>query len=377
MSADLNQLDKLLELIEQHIDLENHQRVDQRYRRSLAYEEVDHPPLVSQPEFGKRWELPKPWEKFEHYSYRQAFDDPAAMMQNMLLDRVVPGLILKDDSPLAIRNDHGTIQIASILGGAWEMHENNYPWVKSLGSSEAIRALVEEDRDIDWNCGVLPQSTWTLEFYNEKLSDYSTCKEAIQISLPDLQGPVDTADILWGTEIFLMMLQEPQLVTSLMDKIVRAMLDVIDHYRKLTYDRLNPAANTQHGYNVPGRLMIRNDSAIMVSPDTYRQVIAPQDAKLLKEVGSGSIHFCGNGQHLVEPMLEIPNLRGLDFGQAEMMDIKKIYEMASQRKVALTCLKPPRDDLMSGKTVTDFPTGVVCICNTETINGAREIVMAH
>ena len=377
MSADLKQLDKLLELIEQHIDLEHSQGVDERYRRSLAYEEVDYPPLVFQSELGKPWKLPKPWDTFERYNYRQAFEDPAAMMQNMLLDRVVPGLILKDDSPLAIRNDHGTIQIASILGGAWEMHENNYPWVKSLGSSEAIRALVEEDRDIDFSCGVQPQSMRTLEFYNEKLSGYPKCKEAIQISLPDLQGPVDTADILWGTEIFLMILQEPQLVTAIMDKIVRTMLAVADHYRKLTYDRLYPVANTQHGYNIPGRLLIRNDSAIMVSPDTYHQVIAPQDARLLKEVGGGSIHFCGNGQHLVEPMLEIPDLRGLDFGQAGMINVKKIYEIARQQKVALTCLKPSRDDLTSGQAVADFPTGVVFICNTETIDDARGVVMAY
>ena len=39
-----------------------------------------------------------------------------------------------------------------------------------------------------------------------------------------LQGPIDTADILWGSEIFLMMLQEPELVTALLGKVVRTML---------------------------------------------------------------------------------------------------------------------------------------------------------
>jgi hypothetical protein len=188
---------------------------------------------------------------------------------------------------------------------------------------------------------------------------------------------MDTADILWGTEIFLMILQEPKLVTALMDKIIRTMLAVIGHYRELAYDRLDPAANTQHGYNIPGRLMIRNDSSIMISPDAYREVVRPSDAKLLQEVGTGSIHFCGNGQHLVEPMLEIPDLRGLDLGQADMMDVKKIYDMASQRKVALTCLKPSRDELVSVQAVADFPTGAVFVYNTETIEDACEVVAAY
>ena len=377
MSANLKQLDALLELIEQHIDIGHIKGIDERYRRSLAYEEVDCPPLVCQPAFGKCWQLPEPWDKFEHYSYKQSFDDPVAMMQNMLLDRVVPGLILKDDSALAIRNDHGTIQIASLLSGSWQLHEDNYPWVKSLGSTEAIRALVENNNEIDVQGGVLPQSIRTLGFYQEKLSRYPRCKQGIQISLPDLQGPMDTADILWGTEIFLMILQEPELVIALLEKVVRTMLAATEHYRRYTYDRLDPAGNSQHGYNIPGRLMIRNDSSIMISPDTYREIVLPSDATLLQKVGKGSIHFCGNGQHLVEPMLEIPDLCGFDFGQAKMMDVKKIYEIASQRKVALTCLKPSRNEFISGQAATDFPTGVVMAYNTESIDDAYEVITAY
>ena len=115
----------------------------------------------------------------------------------------------------------------------------------------------------------------------------------------------------------------------------------------------------------------------MISPDTYGEIVGPSDAKLLQKVGKGSIHFCGNGQHLVEPMLEIPDLCGLDFGQADMMDIKKIYEMAQERKVALTCLKPSRHELISGQVVADFPTGVVLVYNTESIDDACEVVAAY
>lgn len=377
MSADRVQLTDLLELIEAQIDLEHCREVDERYRAALSCEEVDRPPLVCQRESGTRWQLPEPWNRFRHYTYREAFDDPCAMMQKMLLDRVVPGLILNDDNPLAIRNDHGTIQIASLIGGAWEMHGDNYPWVKSLGSTDAIRELVEADRAIDWDGGVLPQSFRTLEFYNEMLSQYPRCKVAIQVSLPDLQGPVDTADILWGSEIFLMMLQEPELVMALMDKIVRTMLAVAERYRGLAQDHLDPVANTQHGYNIPGRFMIRDDSAIMVSPDTYRDVIAPFDARLLEDVGSGTIHFCGNGQHLVEAMLEIPGLRGLDFGQAELMDIKLIYDLARPQGVALTRLIPSRAALVSGEAAREFPTGCAFVYTTGDIEDAAEVVRMY
>ncbi|MHB9071626.1 MAG: uroporphyrinogen decarboxylase/cobalamine-independent methonine synthase family protein [Sedimentisphaerales bacterium] len=374
MSGELNQLNELLNLIEKQIDICHCGSIDERYRAALSYQDVDMPPLVIQSTFGKSWILPEPWNRFEQYPYRQAFDEPAKMMQNMLLNRVVPGLILKDDNPLAIRNDHGTIQIAGLLGGQWHFHDNNYPWVSSLGSTEAIHKLVESDFEIDFNKGVIPQSTKTLEFYHEQLSQRPKCSETIQISLPDIQGPMDTADILWGSEILVEILANPKLVSALLGKIVNVMILAERYYRRFAVDRLDPLANTQHGYNIPGRLLIRNDSSIMVSPETYRQMIKPQDARLLKEIGAGSIHFCGNGRHLIESMLEIPDLRGIDLGQPELMDIKALYSLCSDSKVALTNLTPPREDLISGKAVKDYPTGVVFVYHTENIADALEVI---
>ena len=377
MAADLRQLNELLGLIEEQIDIEHCRRVDDRYRRALSHEPLDRPPLYIQPRFPATWKLPQPWARFQRYSYRQAFDDPAAMLQNMLLSRVVSALLLKNDNLLAIRNDHGTIQIASLLGGQWHFHEDNYPWVGSLGSTDAIAELIAGNDPIDVNAGVMPQSTQALKFYRQQLAQYPNCNQAIQISLPDLQGPIDTADILWGSEIFAEILAHPQLVTAMLARVTDAMLQAISYYEEFTTDRLAPLANTQHGYNCPGRLLIRNDSAIMVSPDTYRRMILPHDARLLQEVGGGAIHFCGDGQHLIEPLLEIPDLRGIDLGQSAMMDAGLIYRMCAEKKVAITNLRPTRDDLITGKAAREFATGVVFVYTTEDIQDALDVVIRY
>ncbi len=370
----MKQLDRLLALIEANIDFEHCQRVDERYRRSLAWEPTDRPPLVCTPGFGKRWRLPAPWNRFEPFSYREAFNDPARMFNNMLLDRVVPGLILKDDSPLAIRADHGTIQIASLLGGTWEMHKDDYPWIKPFGSVQAIRSLVEQEDNNNWTRGVMERSTHTLQFYRQRLADYPYCRRAIQIALPDLQGPFDTAEMLWGSDIFLALTDDPQLLSAILDKIVRTMLAVVDYYRQFTYDRLDPFGNTQHGYVIPGRLLIRTDSSILVSSETYRHAIAPHEAKLLKNVGTGSIHFCGNGEHLVGDMLDIPDLCGLDLGQSETTNINRIFPLCAARNVAITNLIFPHEQLVSGQANCLFPTGVVYSYETATIDDARGVV---
>ena len=371
------QLNQLLELIEQNIDVEHCKNVDKCYRQCLSYEEVESPPLIMSTEFGHAWKLLAPWNKFQTYGYYESFHNPAKMMQNQLLDRVVPGVLLKDDSPLMIRNNHGTIQIASAMGVPWEMHEEDYPWVKHCDSSDAIRKLLDDNAKNDLTRGVVPQSTETLAFYGEQLSRYPRCREAIQIALPDLQGPFDTANEIWGSDIMYAICDGSELFTELMDRTVDTMLAAYKHYHQFTVNRLHPGASVQHGYVIPGSILIRNDSSILVSGEMYANFVAPYDGRLLTEVGGGSLHFCGNGQHLVDAMLDVPGVLGLDFGQPDIMDIKTIYEKCRQRCVAVTNLFPSREDIVNGTAKQDYPSGAIFVCQIRHIDDACEILKAY
>jgi len=336
MDNELRELHDLLNLLEKHMDPDHCREADERYKGSLNYMDIDRPPVVIQSDSDGMLGLPPPWGMFRRYQYSEAFGNPAAMMQNMLLNRVVPGVILKDDNPLAIRNDHGTILVASAFGVKRHMHENNYPWVSHLDSVHDIKILLDTEAQSDiFSSGIINFAIGTLKFYNQTLDQYPLCKKAIQISLPDLQGPMDTAEQLWGSGIYFAFYDDPALLAKLLSRISCTMLSIEREFRKYSYDRLDPAFNTQHGYVIPGRIMIRDDSAIMVSPDQYKDHIKPFDEMVLKESGTGSIHFCGNGQHLIEKMLEIPYLKGLDFGEPEKMDINNIYGMSREKKVAL------------------------------------------
>ena len=321
--------------------------------------------------------LPAPWDRFRRYAYREAFHDPAAMLQNELLGSVVPGLVIQDDSPLAIRNNHGTIQIASLLGGEWEVPENDFPWIRRFESKERIRDIADDDSPPAPNGGILATSLATLDYYSHKLDEYPCCKEAIQIAMPDMQGPIDTAEQLWGSDIYYAFADDAELFDKLLSLVVCTMLYAEKEFRSRTLDRLDPDANTQHGYEIPGRLLIRNDSAIMLSSETYGAFVRPHDARILHEVGGGSIHFCGNGQHLVEKMLDISDLKGIDLGQPELMDVSSVYTMCRERNVTVTNLQPSREDLASGKAVRDFPTGCVFVYLTNDIEDAREVVRAY
>lgn len=373
----MTELDRLLGTIAERNDLDHCKAVDERYEKSLYWREVDRPPLVVQAGFGGVLDLPEPWNAFRRYTYRETFDNPEAMMQNQLLERVVPGLLLRDDSPLSIRNNHGTIQIASVLGGDWKLHENNYPWVESFHSMEKIEEVANSTGPVADDAGILKKSLNTLAFYREKLAQHPPLDRAIQISLPDLQGPIDTAEQLWGSEIYYGIVDRPELFEKLLSRIVDVQLDVASRFREFATDRLDPVATTQHGWQIPGRILIRNDSSIMLSPDMYEEHVRPHDARLLREIGKGSIHFCGNGQHLIRPMLEIPDMLGLDFGEIHLMDAQWIYNAVREHSVSVVPYKPSRDYLISGKAARDYPTGVVFTYPAESWEDAREVARRY
>lgn len=368
------ELNELLYLISENVDIKKCREKDARYSKSFAFETVDSPPLVTVIDNLSKMQFPAPWNRYRHYDYKESFDCPVAMMQNMLLERVLPGLLSEDDSPFAIRNNHGTVQIASLLGGNWEMHENNFPWVSPFKSIDPIKKIAGEGFELNINGGLLSKSIETLKYYKSKLNEYPILNQAIQISMPDLQGPFDTAEQLWGSDIFYSFYDEPELLEKLLQTIVDVMLETAILFKQYATDRLEPDANTQHEYAIPGRLLIRNDSSIMLSPEIYEKFVKPYDALLLKKIGKGSIHFCGNGQHLIKNMLEIPELLGLDFGDSNFMDISSIYNICCDKKVAITNINPSRDDLISGKACKVMPTGVVFVYYTDSIDDAKVVV---
>ena len=262
----MQDLQHLLDYIEERIDLDHCAEVDDRYKRALSFEPIDKPPLVIS--------CDEPVSDFTPFPYSEAFYDPAKMMFNQLLERVALGVILRDDSPLAIRSDHGIIQVGSLLGAKWQLTEDNYPWVEHLESREQLELIASGQTPIDLEAGgIVGPSIQTLQFYHQVLAEYPLCRKAIQISMPDLQGPMDTAHLLWGNDIFYAFYDEQELLSAVLDSVVSAMLALEKKYRPLTRDHMDPFGTTQHTYVVPGRLLIRDDTSIMVSSEIYKNFV--------------------------------------------------------------------------------------------------------
>jgi hypothetical protein len=128
---------------------------------------------------------------------------------------------------------------------------------------------------------------------------------------------------------------------------------------------------------IKGRILIRNDSVIMMSPEMYRSVVAPHDERVLRELGSGGVHSCGKADGHVPAFLELPSVRCLDLGQPELNDVDTLYMQLKRRRIPLARLKVSRDDLATARITERFPTGVSLLYEADSVLDAKETMEAY
>ena len=367
MSSPEEMLPRLLADLEQRIDLERVSRVRTRHRAALAFEPLEVPVLICY--------TPYEGADFRPCSYPEAFNNPVGMMVNELLvgfTSVYHALDLPDDAPCCIRPNFGTGIIASMFGAEITLVGDNMPWARPVGGIETLRAIVESPLP-HLGSGLGARVIEQYEFYHAVLADYPACREAIEITLPDLQSPFDTAELLWGSEILLAVNTQPDLVAALLDKIANQMLAFYRAIDGLVRDSLRRDAQYQHAVPVRGKILLRNDTAVLVGPQIYEDLIRPSDTRLARELDGIAIHFCGSGQHQIDSMLAIPGMQCFDFGQSYMMDVDAIYRESAPRCVPLARVSLPREELTVENVRRRFPRdGVVLTYQAQGVEDARE-----
>ncbi len=131
------------------------------------------------------------------------------------------------------------------------------------------------------------------ERYAEIARQYPKIGRTVSIYHPDMQGPMDICEVVWGGTIF---------------------------YHK-------------------GAIMLRNDSAMNFSARMYQELIGPYDQRLLDEFGGGAIHFCGKGDHYIPAMSELRGLNAINLTQPELNDMEKVYRHTVDKGSKLLGLK--------------------------------------
>jgi len=362
-------LHRLLDHLCETLDAGRQAQKDALYRRALNWEPVARPPLVVT--------YPLPDEvRFRPYPHREIFDDPEKMLYNELVHAFDTSIALHselgDDLPLTVRANFGTVLVASMFDAPVEQTDDNPPWIlHPAGRGFPLERIADTD-PFDVTRGWIPRAVETMQAYHGLLDAYPALKETIRIVLPDLQGPFDNLELVRGSEVFLDLVAAPEAVDRAMRTLATAQIGLAKHFRSWTTEPEDGYCH-QHAVMLKGNILLRNDCCILVSPEMYREQIAPHDERVLCELGGGGIHSCGEVEHLVHEWLRLPSIRSLDFGEPERNDLDAIYALAAPKHVPLIRIAVDEAALRSGEAWRRFPTGVVLLYRAADLEAARTI----
>lgn len=84
-----------------------------------------------------------------------------------------------------------------------------------------------------------------------------------------------------------------------------------------------------------GVIMLRDDSAMNLSPAMFEEFVKPYDQRLLDAFGGGAIHFCGRGDHYIDSMCAMPGMHAIAMSQPDYNDMEVIYGATVDRGINL------------------------------------------
>ena len=273
----------------------------------------------------ERKRLSPPTEEIPKININDAISDYDLMMQAQLGD--VSRALASKTASLCVRANYGTGILSSVFGAkifTMPYEADTLPTTYALGDTEEVRALVDAGMP-SLDAGFGKQVFEMGEIYRSVFADYPKIQKYVSVYHPDLQGPLDIAELLWGGEMFYAMYDEPELVHAFLTLITDTYTAFLERWHQMFPPREDMNPHWSFIWH-RGTITLRNDSAMNLSPAFYEEFSVPYDSKLLAHFGGGIIHFCGRGDHYIKALSEIPHIYGINMSQPQYNDMETIYQ---------------------------------------------------
>lgn len=369
------QLDRLLDYMEENIDLEHIKRAEKLQYDCMMYRDIPHLPLT----------IRNTPDGFEQIVLEEVFNSPELMLYNELLWSTMHSsynsVRTKDDCPLMIRANFGIGLFSSLFGTKTTCRGNEMPWVEHTSWDEAVKRLSNGVPDL--NTDLAGRVVEYCQYFDQRLSEYPKCHKAIRIQQPDMQGPYDVLHLLLGDSAFFCVYDDPKATHEMLEVISQTYIayrKFLQPYLSGTYE--NGDACYAHGFLLGGQVLLKADTAVAnLSPAMCEEFELQYERKILdafEDEGYGSIHCCG----LIIPdtmdkLLE-SNCRSFNFGNPEKHDVMELYNKFAAKKMSLIGFGFNQFyDEYHVDFIDKVPTGISLMAKARSVDEAKEILKRH
>ncbi len=237
---------------------------------------------------------------------------------------------------LAVRCNYGTAILPSLFGGELFLMDRDIdtlPACRPLeGGAEAVRRLIDKGVP-DLNAGLGAATFRMGQYFTQLFGGHSQIFEHVSIYHPDLQGPMNVCEMLWGSSLYLDLYDKPDLVRDFLLLITETYIRFMKRWNEIVMPLDGYAVHWSMLHR--GRIMVRNDASTNLSPAMYEDFARPWDERLLMEFGGGGIHFCGRGDHLIPKLSQLSGLYAINTTQPALNNVEAILAGTVDKQINL------------------------------------------
>ncbi|NOY80675.1 MAG: hypothetical protein GXP31_06680 [Kiritimatiellaeota bacterium] len=276
-----------------------------------SVEDPDYLPLAVHG-WGKTGDNPEPGNKNWLHPRAEQLDDPRKMLHVELLKARAKAVFPSDAVPI-VSPTFGNAFLLTALGLDQVVSETGDIYLAERPSKEqAARLSVPDDLA---RAGLFPKVLDCLRYYKSVLPPH------VKIGLYYMMSPYDLAYLIRGAELLTDLYDDPDSV----HRVLRLTTDLFVRATKLLKTEIAEPDDhflyMDRAYRGGGLLC--EDACILLSPELHREFSVPYTIEALEALGGGCVHFCGDGRHIVDNYLAIPNMYGILFGQLELNGLRE------------------------------------------------------
>jgi uroporphyrinogen-III decarboxylase len=296
-----DEIEKVLNLLQPNSD--TLKKGTERQKAVWENRETDYLPLlIGNMPIEERKEYPSYNKKERFYS-----------KEKMLMEQAW-GLIstarAESDAQLCAPVDLGAGFIPSILGLEQMVFKDKDPWLKDSLSKQEISKMEVKDMGNISEKGLVPRAIEYTEYFREKLGG----KAQVCLCGDMFWGPFSIAHLIRRDEIFTDLYDDPPFVHHLMEIATYLYVEATKLVKRAAGEPLKSGCRERLYIGAGGGVMCNEDTIILLSPSHAEKFVYPYLRKAFKAFGGALVHFCGDGNHLLGSLLDIPEVKGINFG---------------------------------------------------------------
>jgi len=257
--------------------------------------------------------LPDDLAALPRYNLKECWYDPEKMLWNAVLD-MIAALEARSDAVPSMRANLGCGIMASVFGCRQEVFEDKMPWIVRHLSREEIEAADVRDAS---RRGDIPRVLEYMAYFVERLEG----RAAVYCS--DVQGPFDTAHLVYGDDLFTALYDDPAFVHALLEKVTDVYIEVVRAMKAVNGEPDDAAYHYNQLYVEGAGTRTSEDTTTLISAEHVEEFAVPYTARAFEPFG-GYVHYCGDGATLRRPFMALDSVKGFNFGDPQMHDMRAV-----------------------------------------------------